>query len=110
VDIFWCSGNDESADALSEANEFAAKRPATSTAVWRVRALSPEVNARPGYNVRGRIVRYDTGNAAEQQAAAALARLGGGSFAIIPSSSTAPTTSAPSSARPDALARTPGNF
>ncbi len=75
VDIFWCAGTDQSADALATANALYAKRPATSQQPWRVRALAAERNAVPGYRVSGQIVRFD---AAEGRVAERIAQLGGG--------------------------------
>ena len=79
VDIFWCAGTDQSADALATANALLGKRPLTSQQPWRVRALAAERNAQPGYQVQGQIVRFDPG---EDKVAEQIAVLAGGGFRL----------------------------
>ncbi len=79
VDIFWCAGTDQSADALATANALLGKRPATSDATWRVRTLAAERNADNGYQVKGQIVRFDAG---EGKVAEQIARLAGSGFRL----------------------------
>lgn len=77
VDIFWCAGTEQSAEALAAANALYAKRPDSSQQPWRVRSLDVEKNARPGYKATGLVIRAEPG---EAPVAAALATLAGPQF------------------------------
>ena len=76
VDIFWCAGTDQSADALAIANALFSKRPDPGMD-WRVRALDVERNARVGYQARGLVIRAEAG---EKTIAAVLNKLAGPQF------------------------------
>lgn len=80
VDIFWCSGSDQSADALAAANTLYGKRPATAQGAWRVRALSAERNAAAGYRLKGQVIRIDRED--ERPVANQLNALAGGGFGV----------------------------
>lgn len=87
VDIFWCAGTDQSADALSIANGLFSKRPDPGMD-WRVRALDIEKNARVGYQARGLVIRAETG---EKAIAAALNKLAGPQFSTWLIAGSSPT-------------------
>lgn|GEM_PF-2772145 len=80
VDIFWCAGKAESADALAAANALLGKRPLTATAPWRVRALGEASQASGFYNVTGQVIRIDSEG--ERGVANELARVAGGGFSV----------------------------
>lgn len=80
VDIFWCAGKDQSADALAAANQLLGKRPLTSVAAWRVRALGEASQASGFYNITGQVIRIDSES--ERPVANTLAALAGGGFTV----------------------------
>ena len=71
-DIFWCSGVEGSAEALTTANALRSLQSTTSQQQWRVKAISPETNQRPGYRISGNVIRVESG---EEGVARNFARL-----------------------------------